>query len=76
MTLADLNKGGKGIIVKVGGTGAFRKRIIEMGFTKGREIKVIKKAPLKDPIEFKIMDYNISLRRTEAELIEIEENNN
>ena len=71
MTLKDLKKGEKAIIVKVRGRGAFRKRITEMGFVTGKEIEVIKKAPLKDPIEYKIMDYNVLLRNSEAELIEI-----
>jgi ferrous iron transport protein B len=71
MTLADLKNGQKAIIIKVKGRGAFRKRIMEMGFIKGKEIAVIKNAPLKDPIEYKIMGYNISLRRNEAKLIEV-----
>ncbi len=73
MTLLDLNDGEKGIIVKVKGRGAFRKRIIEMGFIVGKEIIVIKKAPLQDPIEYNIMNYNVSLRSSEAKLIEISE---
>jgi len=71
MLLSDLQNNEKGIITKVKGRGAFRKRIIEMGFIKGKEVTVIKDAPLKDPIEYNIMGYNISLRRSEAQLIEI-----
>ena len=71
MTLLDLKAGEKGIIAKVKGRGAFRKRIIEMGFVAGKTIEVIKKAPLQDPIEYKIMGYNVSLRRSEAQLIEV-----
>ncbi|WP_165043119.1 ferrous iron transport protein B [Dysgonomonas sp. ZJ709] len=71
MLLSDLKTGEKGIIVKVNGSGAFRKRILEMGFIKGKTIKVILNAPLKDPIKYKIMDYEVSLRRSEARLIEI-----
>ncbi|MDL2222856.1 ferrous iron transport protein B [Bacteroidales bacterium OttesenSCG-928-M11] len=71
MKLSDLRPGESGIIVKVLGRGAFRKRIIEMGFVKGKKVEVITKAPLKDPTEYKIMDYEISLRRSEAELVEI-----
>ncbi len=71
MKLSDLNNGEKAIIVKVRGRGAFRKRIIEMGFVRGKEIMVIKSAPLKDPIEYSIMGYMISLRKSEAELIEV-----
>ena len=71
MTLNELKQGEKGIITKVRGRGAFRKRITEMGFVKGKEVTVIKHAPLKDPVEFSIMGYNVSLRRSEANLIDI-----
>ena len=71
MTLADLKTGEKGIIVKVKGRGAFRKRIIEMGFVKGKEVEVVKNAPLKDPIEYKILGYNLTLRKSEARLIDV-----
>lgn len=71
MLLSELRTGEKGIIVKVNGSGAFRKRILEMGFIKGKSIKVILNAPLKDPIKYKIMDYEVSLRRSEARLIEV-----
>lgn len=72
MLLSDLKTGELGVIVKVNGSGAFRKRILEMGFVKGKVIKVILNAPLKDPIKYKIMDYEVSLRRSEAQLIEVE----
>lgn len=72
MLLSDLKTGEKGVIVKVNGSGAFRKRILEMGFIKGKVIKVILNAPLKDPIKYSIMDYEVSLRRSEAHLIEVE----
>jgi ferrous iron transport protein B len=71
MFLSDLKTGEKGVIVKVNGSGAFRKRILEMGFVKGKTIKVLLNAPLKDPIKYKIMDYEVSLRRSEAHLIEV-----
>ncbi|MEI7982152.1 MAG: ferrous iron transport protein B [Bacteroidota bacterium] len=71
-TLFDLRQGEHGIIAKVKGRGAFRKRITEMGFVKGKEVVVVKAAPLQDPMEYKIMGYHISLRRSEARLIEIE----
>lgn len=71
MRLSELHTGEKGIIVKVMGRGAFRKRIIEMGFIKGKEVEVVQNAPLKDPIHYKIMDYNVSLRRNDAALIEV-----
>ena len=69
--LRDLQQGERGIIVKIRGRGAFRKRITEMGFIKGKEVIVVKAAPLQDPIEYKIMGYNVSLRQSEARLIEI-----
>jgi ferrous iron transport protein B len=69
--LSDLTDNDKGVIVRVLGQGAFRKRISEMGFVKGQTVKVIKNAPMKDPVEYEIMGYKVSLRRSEAELIEI-----
>ncbi|MDD2438577.1 MAG: FeoB small GTPase domain-containing protein, partial [Massilibacteroides sp.] len=71
MRLSDLHTGEHGIIVKVLGKGAFRKRIIEMGFIRGKSVEVIQNAPLKDPIHYKVMGYDISLRRSEAALIEV-----
>ncbi|MBS2100046.1 ferrous iron transport protein B [Carboxylicivirga linearis] len=71
MKLSELTNGKEGVIVKVKGHGAFRKRILEMGFVKGKKVKVIKNAPLKDPIEYQILEYKISLRRSEADLIEV-----
>src|SRR5210317_121159 len=70
-TLRNLKTGESGIITKVRGRGAFRKRITEMGFIKGKEVRVIRSAPLRDPVDFLIMGYEVSLRRNEAELIEI-----
>lgn len=69
--LSDVKTGEEAIITKVVGHGAFRKRITEMGFVKGKKVKVIKNAPLQDPVEYEIMDYRISLRRTEAAMIEV-----
>ena len=66
--LSDLKTGDEGVITKVLGRGAFRKRITEMGFVKGKKVTVIKSAPLLDPVEYEIMGYKISLRRSEAEL--------
>ncbi len=71
MTLHDLQNGEFGIILKVKGRGAFRRRIIEMGFVVGKTVEVIRKAPLQDPIEYSIMGYNVSLRTSEARLIEV-----
>ncbi|MBR3950543.1 MAG: ferrous iron transport protein B [Bacteroidaceae bacterium] len=71
MRLSELQIGKKAIVVKVLGRGAFRKRIIEMGFVRGQEVVAELNAPLRDPIKFKIMDYEVSLRRSEAALIEV-----
>lgn len=71
MRLSELMTGEKGVIVKVLGHGGFRKRIVEMGFIKGKTVEVVLNAPLKDPIKYKILGYEISLRRNEAEMIEI-----
>lgn len=75
MTLADLKSGEKAVISKVKGRGAFRKRIIEMGFVVGKQVIVVKNAPLRDPIEYNILGYEVSLRRTEAALIEVSNGN-
>ncbi len=71
MKLSELKTGEKGVIVKVSGHGGFRKRIREMGFVKGNTVRVILNAPLKDPIEYEIIGYKITLRREEAEKIEV-----
>lgn len=71
MKLSDLNTGEQGVIVKVNGHGSFRKRLIEMGFIAGKKVTVVLNAPLKDPIEYEILGYKLSLRRSEAEQIEI-----
>ena len=71
MKLSDLKTGEVAVVVKVSGHGSFRKRITEMGFVKGSRVKVILNAPLRDPIEYEIIGYKISLRREEAEKIEV-----
>ncbi len=71
MRLSDLNTGEKAIIVKILGYGAFRKRVMEMGFVKGREITAVLNAPLRDPVKYRLMDYEVSLRRSEAGMIEV-----
>tara|TARA_R110001583_G_scaffold16041_10_gene65198 strand:- start:3645 stop:6146 length:2502 start_codon:yes stop_codon:yes gene_type:complete len=71
MKLSELTDNQEGIIIKVQGYGAFRKRITEMGFIKGKKVTVIKNAPLRDPVEYNIMGYQVSLRRSEAALIEV-----
>ena len=71
MKLSDLKTGETGIIVKVQGHGGFRKRIIEMGFVKGKQVEVLLNAPLHDPVKYKIMGYEVSLRHQEAAMIEV-----
>ena len=63
MKLSELKTGEEGVIIKVLGHGGFRRRIIEMGFIKGKTVEVVLNAPLKDPIKYKIMGYEASLRR-------------
>ena len=71
MRLSELRTGEKGVIVKVLGHGGFRKRIVEMSFIKGKTVEVILNAPLKDPIKYRLLGYEISLRRQEADMIEV-----
>lgn len=71
MRLSELRTGEKGVIVKVLGHGGFRKRIVEMGFIKGKTVEVILNAPLKDPIKYRLLGYEISLRSQEADMIEV-----
>ena len=72
MNLSELHTGEKAIILKVKGHGGFRKRIVEMGFIKGQRVEVLLNAPLQDPVKYKVMGYEVSLRRQEAEMIEID----
>ncbi len=71
MRLSELKSGESAVIVKILGHGAFRKRVIEMGFNKGRHIEAILSAPLRDPVKYRLMGYEVSLRRSEAYLIEV-----
>ena len=71
MKLSELKTGEKGVIVKVLGHGGFRKRIIEMGFIKGQQIEVLQNAPLQDPVKYRIMGYEVSLRHHEANQVEV-----
>lgn len=71
MKLSELHTGEKAIIVKVLGHGGFRKRIVEMGFIKGKEIQVLLNAPFQDPVKYLIMGYEVSLRHDEAKMIEV-----
>ena len=71
MRLSDLHTGEKGVIVKVLGHGSFRKRIVEMGFIKGTVVEVLLNAPLQDPVKYKLMGYEVSLRHDEALMVEV-----
>ncbi len=71
MNLGELSIGTKAVIIKVKGHGSFQKRIMEMGFVKGQLVEVIKTAPFRGPIEYNIMGYHVSLRKSEAQLIEV-----
>ena len=71
MRLSELKTGERGVIVKVAGHGGFRKRIVEMGFIKGQTAEVLLNAPLQDPVKYKIMGYEVSLRHSEADMIEV-----
>jgi ferrous iron transport protein B len=71
VTLNELHTGETATITRIRGRGAFRKRISEMGFVRGKPVTVVKSAPLRDPVEYRILDSNVSLRRSEAELIEV-----
>lgn len=71
MRLSELKTGESGIVIKILGHGAFRKRVMEMGFVKGRPVEVVLHAPLKDPIKYSIMGYDVSLRASEAHMIEV-----
>ena len=71
MRLSELRTGEKAVVVKVMGHGGFRKRIVEMGFIKGKTVEVLLNAPLQDPVKYKILGYEISLRHDEAQMIEV-----
>jgi ferrous iron transport protein A len=71
-TLDQLSEGESGIIRKVGGKGALRRRLMDMGLTSGVPVKMIKTSPLGDPVEYKVRGYHLSLRKSEAVSIEVE----
>jgi len=71
MVLSEIPTGGKAVIIRVRGRGAFRRRIMEMGFVRGKEVEVVRNAPLKDPVEYRVMGYYVSLRRIEASMIDV-----
>ena len=71
MKLSELKTGESCVIVKVHGHGGFRKRIVEMGFIRGIKVDVVLNAPLRDPVKYRILDYDVSLRRAEADMVEV-----
>ena len=71
MTLNEVPVGGVCTVVKLNGTGALKRRIMDMGITKGTEIRVVKIAPLGDPMELKLRGYDLSVRKNEAASIEV-----
>ena len=72
MTLNEIPVGGVCTVTKLNGTGKRRRRIMDMGITKGVEIKVVKIAPLGDPMELNVRGYELSIRKSEAESIEVQ----
>lgn len=71
MTLKDIRCGNSATVIKLGGEGALRRRIMDMGITKGTLLTVVKVAPLGDPIEISVRGYSLSLRKEDAALIEV-----
>jgi ferrous iron transport protein A len=71
LPLSDLKPGQEGVVVQISGGGTARHRIMDMGIVRGARVKVIRRAPLGDPVEFEIRDYNLSLRKREAEKIHV-----
>lgn len=71
MRLSELKTGDRAVITQVEGSGVFRKRILEMGFVRGKTVTVVQYAPLRDPVYYRIMDYNVSLRKEDASKIEV-----
>lgn len=72
MTLDQLERGKPATIRKIAGQGAIRRRLMDMGLVKGASIEMIKVAPLGDPVQYRVRDYYLSLRKSEARLVEIE----
>jgi len=70
--LSELEPGEQGVVVRIEGSSITRRRIMDMGIVRGAEIRVVRRAPLGDPVEFEIRDYNLSLRRRDAENVYIE----
>ena len=72
MTLGDAKVGSTVVVTKIEGDGAYKRRIMDMGITKGSELYIRKVAPLGDPIEITVRNYELSLRKADAEMIEVE----
>ena len=70
--LSELEPGDKGVVVKIGGSSSTRRRIMDMGVVRGTKVVLVRRAPLGDPVELEIRDYNLSLRKREAENIYVE----
>ena len=70
--LSELEPGDKGVVVKIGGNSSTRRRIMDMGVVRGTEVLLVRRAPLGDPIELEVRDYNLSLRKREADNIYVE----
>ena len=71
-TLRDVEVGGKAVVVKLHGEGAVKRRIMDMGLTKGTAVSVIKVAPLGNPVQIHVRGYELSVRKADAEMIEVE----
>lgn len=71
ITLDRAEVGSKVKVIKVNGVGPVRRRILDMGLVKGTEIEILRKAPMGDPVEFRLRGYNLSLRKTEAKIVEV-----
>ena len=72
MTLREVQIGQSAKVVKLNGTGPVKRRIMDMGITKGQLVRVIKVAPLGDPMEITVRNYELSVRKADAEMIEVE----
>ncbi len=71
-TLNEMKPGEVAMVKRVHGEGSLRRRILDMGIIRGTQLEMVKKAPLGDPIEIKLKGYDLSLRQTEAALVEVE----
>ena len=70
--LSELEPGDTGVVVKISGSSSTRRRIMDMGVVRGTRVVLIRRAPLGDPVELEIRDYNLSLRKREADNIYVE----